>query len=162
MPLISSATNLGHMPAKRFIQSTASKIDRATLELASGSKVSNFDSCSKASQPISSASPASAAVGCRLGTKPDTLTQTPHNTLQEISGLQHSVTALGQAKEILAQMKTLTAQVASAETISDSERVIIDQEFQGLLDEISSLSDIAHKHNDALNTTKFPMTLPQD
>lgn len=125
MTIISAGTNLGAMGAQRFIQSNASKVDRATLALASGSKVSNpaFD-------------PSSAAVGYNLGAKAETLMQAGRNVSQAISELQLAAGALGSTEEVLNRMKVLTAQ-ANSDTIGGPERAMLDQEFQTLLSQVN-------------------------
>lgn len=121
---VSIATNLGALSAQRYMQSNSAKVIRSTEDLSSGTRASNpaYD-------------PSSAAVGYSLNAKTQTLMQASRNIMQAVSEIQMASGALGATQDVLARMKTLTAQANSA-TISDSERNMVQKEFGLLLEQV--------------------------
>ncbi len=82
---------------------------------------------------------ASMAIGSRLSAEVQSLRQATVNAGQAVSMLQIADGAMSQTNEILIRMKTLSVQSASGQ-LSDTERGMLDTEFQSLLDEIDRIA----------------------
>lgn len=82
---------------------------------------------------------ASMAIGSRLSAEVQSLRQATVNAGQAVSMLQIADGAMSQTNEILIRMKTLSVQAASGQ-LSDTERGMLDTEFQSLMDEIDRIA----------------------
>lgn len=82
---------------------------------------------------------ASMAIGSRLSAEVSSLRQATVNAGQAVSMLQIADGAMSQVNEILIRMKTLSVQAASGQ-ISDTERGMLDTEYQSLISEIDRIS----------------------
>lgn len=83
---------------------------------------------------------ASMAVGSRLSAEVQSLRQATVNAGQAVSMLQIADGAMSQVNDILIRMKTLSVQSASGQ-LSDTERGMLDAEFQALIDEIDRIAE---------------------
>jgi flagellin len=122
--MVSMSTNIGAMSAKRYLEINTAKSTRATEELSSGSRVSN-----------PSYDPSSAAIGYRLNANISALQQTSRNVSQALSMIQMGTGALGSTSDVLTRLKTIATQ-ANTDTIGASERAMLQQEYNGLLDQV--------------------------
>jgi flagellin len=82
---------------------------------------------------------ASLAIGSRLNTEVKSLQQAAVNAGQATSLLQTADGALARIQDILTRAKTLAVQ-AGSQNLGNSERALIDAEFQNLLDEIDRIA----------------------
>lgn len=122
--MVSAATNLGANAAKRYLEVNTQKATRATEELASGSRASN-----------PSYDPASSAVGYRLTANVQSLGQASNNVAQATAMIQMATGALGATQDVLTRLKELTVK-ANTNTVGDSERKMMNEEFQQLLNQV--------------------------
>jgi flagellin len=129
--MVSAATNLGANAAKRYLEVNTAKATRATEELASGSRASN-----------PSYDPASSAVGYRLTANVQSLGQASNNVAQATAMIQMATGALGATQDVLTRLKELTVK-ANTNTVGDSERKMMNEEFQQLVDQINVNADSA-------------------
>ena len=81
---------------------------------------------------------AALAIGSRIAAEVGALAQAGVNTGQASSMLQIADGAMARSSEILIRMKTLAVQAASGQ-LSDTERAILDTEYQALKSEISRI-----------------------
>lgn len=122
--MVSAATNLGANAAKRYLEVNTAKATRATEELASGSRASN-----------PSYDPASSAVGYRLTANVQSLGQASNNVAQATAMIQMATGALGATQDVLTRLKELTVK-ANTNTVGDSERKMMNEEFQRLVNQV--------------------------
>ena len=122
--MVSAATNLGANAAKRYLELNTQKATRATEELASGSRASN-----------PSYDPSSSAVGYRLTATVASLGQASNNVAQATALIQMATGSLGATQDVLTRLKELTVK-ANTDTVGDSERQMMNQEFQQLLAQV--------------------------
>jgi len=122
--MVSAATNLGANAAKRYLEVNTAKATRATEELASGSRASN-----------PSYDPASSAVGYRLTANVQSLAQAANNVAQATAMIQMATGSLGASQDVLTRLKELTVK-ANTNTVGDSERKMMNEEFQQLLNQV--------------------------
>ncbi|WP_010297291.1 flagellin [Candidatus Odyssella thessalonicensis] len=122
--MVSAVTNLGANAAQRYLEINTSKATRATEALASGSKISN-----------PSYDPSSAAVGYRISSNVQSLYQASANVSQATSVIQMASGLLGATQDVLTRLKELTAK-ANTDSVGDSERSMMNKEFQQLLKQV--------------------------
>ena len=123
---ISINTNLEAINARRYMTASAEKLSNAQAQLSSGLR-----------SPDPSDNPSASAVGSVLDANISVLRQVSQNTSQAISLVQLATGVLSSTTEILNKMSTLASQ-ADSDTIDDSKRGMLDQEFQLLLAQIDS------------------------
>ena len=117
------AANVAH----RNLTATDMKASASLAKLSSGQRV------------VSAKDDAAAlAIGSRLASEVTALAQAGVNAGQASSMLQIADGAMARSNEILIRMKTLAVQSASGQ-LSDTERVILNTEYQALKDEISRI-----------------------
>ena len=137
---ISAATNMGAMSAKRFLESNSSSATRAVEELASGSRVSN-----------PAYAPAEAAIGDILSAKLRSLGQASKTVSQANAIIQMATGTLGSSNKILERMKELASQ-ANSDGVDDSQRKMLNLEYQELTKQIDTNSSTARLGKTALFT----------
>lgn len=84
---------------------------------------------------------ASMAIGSRLNAEVQAQKQAQVNAIQASSMLQIADGAMAKANDILVRMKTLAVQAGSGQ-LSDTERTMLDTEYQVLLAEIDRIADV--------------------
>src|SRR5690606_19985247 len=118
------AANVAH----RNLTSSGSEMTRSLANLSCGSLV------------VSSRDHATAmAIGSRISSEVAALKQANVNAGQASSMLQIADGALANVSDILTRMKTLAVQASSGQ-ISNSEREMLDTEYQSLLKEVDRIS----------------------
>ena len=122
--MVTAATNLGAMSAKRFLEINQQRAERATEELASGSRVSN-----------PAYNPAAAAIGYGFQSDLDAMKQIGANINQARSMLYMATSVLGSTEEVLSRMNTIATQ-ANSDAISDAERKMLNEEFQNMISQV--------------------------
>ncbi len=101
---------------------------------------------------------ASMAIGSRLSAEVSSLRQATVNAGQAVSMLQIADGAMSQVNDILIRMKTLSVQSASG-LLSDTERGMLDTEFQALLDEVDRIAaDTEFNGNQLVNGSSTTST----
>ena len=121
---ISINTNFEAISASRYMNSSSKELSKAQNQLSSGRK---------ASDP--SDDPSSSAVGSVLDVTISILKQASQNTIQAISLIQLATGVLTSTTDILNRMSTLAAQ-ANSSTLDDSNRGMLDKEYQLLAAQI--------------------------
>jgi flagellin len=137
---ISAATNMGAMSAKRFLESNSAKATRAVEELASGSRVSN-----------PAYAPAEAAIGDILSAKLRSLGQASKTVSQANAIIQMATGTLGSSNKVLERMKELAGQ-SNADGVDDSQRKMLNLEYQQLINQIDTNATTARLGKTALFT----------
>ena len=125
----SSITNLGANSARNYIDIANAKANIAISQL-SGGKLSIIDN------------PASAAVGYNMSSTIQSLQQAQRNVSQATSMIQSITGFLGASADVLSTMGQLSV-AANSDTIGDSQRQMMDAEFQSLLNQINLNADNA-------------------
>jgi len=126
--MLSLVTNTASLTAQRNLDATNDKLNNSLEKLSSGLRVN------RASDDV-----AAMAVGSRLGAELEALKTVQTNAGQATSLLQIAEGSMGRTNDILTRMKSLAAQ-ASNDTLSDTERELLDVEFQALVDEVNRLA----------------------
>jgi len=126
MPVIS--TNTAANSALRYLNLNASEQSSSLSKLASGSRIT------KASDDA-----AGLAIGTRIQSDVTVLSQAATNASQATAILQTADGGMARIGDILQRMKSLATQSDSG-SVTDSERVYIDAEYQELLEEIDGIA----------------------
>lgn len=122
--MVSAATNLGANAAKRYLEVSTAKATRATEELASGSRASN-----------PSYDPASSAVGYRLTANVQLLVKLANNVAQATAMIQMASRCSWCYPRRSDPLEKLTVK-ANTNTVGDSERKMMNEEFQRLVNQV--------------------------
>ncbi len=121
-------TNLAALGAQRNIGIASNAASSSLSKLSSGSRV-----------PQAKDDAAALAVGSKLKGEVAGLTQAGNNAAQAISLLQIADGALSTVGDIVQRMKTLATQSSSGQ-LGNSERVLLNQEYTALSNEIARIS----------------------
>ncbi|ADZ72385.1 flagellin [Polymorphum gilvum] len=136
MPVIS--TNTAANTAVRYLNSNSTDQSDSLAKLASGSRIT------KASDDA-----AGLAISTKIRSDVAVLEQASTNASNAISILQTADGGAARISDILERMKVLAAQSSSG-TVTDSERVYIDAEFQQLIEEIDGIAQSTRYNGDSL------------
>lgn len=140
MGTLSISTNTSALNVQRNLTEANDRSASSLAKLSSGSRV-----------PTARDDAASLAIGSRLEAEVAGLNQASINASQATSMLQIADGALSEVNDILVRLKSLSVQSASGQ-LSDSERVLLDSEFQQLLSEVDRISqDTEFNGNQLLN-----------
>lgn len=140
MGTLSITTNTSALNVQRNLAEANERSASSLAKLSSGSRV-----------PTARDDAASLAIGSRLEAEIAGLNQASINTSQATSMLQIADGALSEVNDVLVRLKSLSVQSASGQ-LSDSERALLDSEFQNLLEEIDRISqDTEFNGNQLLN-----------
>jgi len=121
-------SNFAANTALRNLQINGDEAAKSVSKLSSGSRV------------VTAADDAAAlAIGTRLNTEVKSLEQASINAGQAVSLLQIGDGGLSRLQEIMTRMKTLAVQ-AGSDNLSDTERALLDTEYQNLKLEIDRLT----------------------
>jgi flagellin len=130
------AANVAH----RNLERTDMEASQSLAKLSSGTRVVSAKDDA-----------ASLAIGSRLGAEVQGLRQATINAGQAISMLQIADGAMSQVNDIMIRMKTLSIQAASGQ-LSDTERGMLDTEYQALLSEVDRIAaDTEFNGNQLIN-----------
>ena len=121
-------TNISAMTAQRNLGVNSMKSASSLAKLSSGSRV-----------PSAKDDAAALAVGSQLRAEVNALKQASQNASQAVSMLQIADGALSTVGDMLVRMKALATQASSGQ-LGDSERALLDQEFDALRDEITRIA----------------------
>jgi len=146
--MVSAVTNLGANAAKRYLDINSAKSTRATEELASGLRASN-----------PSYDPSSSAVGYSLSATVQSLGQAQRNVTQATAMIQMATGTLGATADILTRMKEITVS-ANSDTVGASQRSMMNQEFQQLLNQVDRNASSARWGGNSLFTGGAGATAP--
>lgn len=89
--------------------------------------------------------PAGLAIAERLGARVRSINQAVRNANDGISAMQIAEGALNEVSGLLIRVRELAVQSASG-TLADGERAILDQEAQGLIEEIDRIASVTETH----------------
>ncbi len=126
--MLSLLTNTSASTAQRNLDSVHSRLTRSLEKLSSGLRVN------RASDDV-----ASMAIGSRINAELTALREVSRNTNQAISLTQIAEGTYARVNDMLVRMKSLTVQAANG-TLSDTERQLLDVEFQALVDEVDRVA----------------------
>lgn len=130
------AANVAH----RNLERTDMEASQSLAKLSSGTRVVSAKDDA-----------ASLAIGSRLGAEVQGLRQAGINAGQAVSMLQIADGAMSQVNDIMIRMKTLSIQSASGQ-LSDTERGMLDTEYQALLSEVDRIAaDTEFNGNQLIN-----------
>ena len=124
---LSVVSNFAADVAHRNLTATDMRATSSLAKLSSGSRVVQAKDDA-----------AALAIGSRLASEVSALTQAGVNSGQASSMLQIADGAMARANEILQRMKSLAVQAASGQ-LSDTERAILNTEYQALKTEIDRI-----------------------
>ena len=137
------AANVAH----RKLERTDMEASQSLAKLSSGTRVVSAKDDA-----------ASLAIGSRLGAEVQGLRQATINAGQAISMLQIADGAMSQVNDIMIRMKTLSIQAASGQ-LSDTERGMLDTEYQALLAETDRIAaDTEFNGNQLINGSDTVIT----
>jgi len=141
-------TNTSSSVAQRNLDSTNKSLNSTLEKLSSGLRVN------RASDDV-----AAMAIGSRLNAELEGLRTVATNAGQATSLLQIAEGAYARTNDILVRMKSLAAQSANG-TLSNTERSLLDVEFQALVSEVDRLADDTKFNGQALinNVTDVAVT----
>jgi flagellin len=140
MGTLSITTNTSALNVQRNLSEANDRSASSLAKLSSGSRV-----------PTARDDAASLAIGSRLEAEVAGLNQASINASQATSMLQIADGALSEINDVLVRLKSLSVQSASGQ-LSDTERGLLDSEFQQLLSEIDRISeDTEFNGNQLLN-----------
>lgn len=140
MGTLSITTNTSALNVQRNLAEANDRSASSLAKLSSGSRV-----------PTARDDAASLAIGSRLEAEVAGLNQASINASQATSMLQIADGALSEVNDVLVRLKSLSVQSSSGQ-LSDSERALLDSEFQNLLEEIDRISqDTEFNGNQLLN-----------
>ncbi len=140
MGTLSITTNTSALNVQRNLAEANDRSASSLAKLSSGSRV-----------PTARDDAASLAIGSRLEAEVAGLNQASINASQATSMLQIADGALSEVNDILVRLSSLSVQSASGQ-LSDSERALLDSEFQNLLSEVDRISeDTEFNGNQLLN-----------
>gem|GEM_PF-6351906 len=122
---LSATTNINSMVARRFAERNSRMAALATEQLSSGLMTSD-----------PSRAPSEAAVGSRLEAKLSNLAQAQKNASQLTTMIQMGTGALKTQQDIITRMQALTTQ-ANSDGVDDDNRLMLDQEFQQLANQLN-------------------------
>lgn len=125
-------TNLAALGAQRNIGIASGAASSSLAKLSSGSRV-----------PQAKDDAAGLAIGSKLKSEVAGLTQASNNAAQAISLLQIADGALSSIGDMLQRMKALAVQSSSGQ-LDNASRSLLDQEFQGLLDEVNRVAGLTN------------------
>jgi len=125
---LSIVTNTASLNAQRNLNQTNSNLSSSLEKLSSGLRVN------KAADDV-----ASMAIGSRLNAELTALKTVATNAGQAVSLIQIAEGTYSRTNDMLVRMKSLTAQAANG-TLSDTERQLLDVEFQALVSEIDRVA----------------------
>lgn len=121
-------TNITAMTAQRYLSQNATASSSSLAKLSSGSRV-----------PTAKDDAAALAIGTKLGAEVNALKQASQNASQAVSMLQIADGAMATVGDMLVRMKSLATQSSSGQ-LADSERTLLNQEYQQLLSEIDRIT----------------------
>jgi flagellin len=127
MPL-NIISNYAADTAHRYLMQTQADATRTIAQLSSGSRVAT-----------ASDDPASLAVGTRLLADVNAMTTAMTNASTAASILQVADGAMGTVGDLVTRMKSLAVQASSGQ-LSDTERLMIDTEYQQLVTELNQIA----------------------
>ncbi len=136
MPVIS--TNIAANSAVRYLNINSSEQTSSLSKLASGSRITQ-----------ASDDAAGLAISTRISSDVTALTQAATNASHGISVLQTADGGASNISDILQRMKSLASQ-ASSGTVTDTERVYIDAEFQALIEEVDGIASSVRYNGESL------------
>jgi len=125
---LSIVTNTASLNAQRNLNQTNSNLSSSLEKLSSGLRVN------KAADDV-----ASMAIGSRLNAELTALKTVATNAGQAVSMMQVAEGVYARTNDMLVRMKSLSAQAANG-TLSDTERQLLDVEFQALKSEIDRVA----------------------
>lgn len=124
------ATNVSSLTSQRHLRNTRRLLDRSIERLASGYRIN------KAGDDA-----AGLAISEKLRAKTRGLVQAQRNASDGISLIQVAEGGLAEVQNMLIRLRELGVQAAS-DTIGDSERVYLDEEYQSLKEEIDRIANV--------------------
>ena len=124
--MVTAASNTGALSSKRFLEINQQRAERATEELASGSRVSN-----------PAYNPAAAAIGYGFQSDLDAMKQIGANINQARAMIYMATGVLGATEEVLSRMNTIATQ-ANSDALSSTERKMLDEEMQALIAQVDA------------------------
>jgi len=148
---LSIVTNTASLNAQRNLNQTNSNLSSSLEKLSSGLRVN------KAADDV-----ASMAIGSRLNAELTALKTVATNAGQAVSLLQIAEGTYSRTNDMLVRMKSLTAQAANG-TLSDTERQLLDVEFQALKSEIDRVAaDTTFNGQSLVNSTDATHAIADD
>jgi flagellin len=136
MPVIS--TNIAANSAVRYLNINSADQTSSLSKLASGSRITQ-----------ASDDAAGLAISTRISSDVTALTQAATNASHGISVLQTADGGASNISDILQRMKSLASQSSSG-TVTDTERVYIDAEFQSLVEEVDGIASSVRYNGESL------------
>ena len=138
------AANVAH----RNLVKTDTQATQSLAKLSSGQRIVQ-----------AKADAASLAIGSRVAAEVGALKQALVNTGQAVSMLQIADGAMARANDILTRMKALAVQASSGQ-ISDTERAILDTEYQALKTEITRIGNDTEFNGVKMLAGSIDLTMP--
>lgn len=132
------ATNVPSLVSQRHLEATGKEANRSLARLSSGQRIVNAGDDS-----------AGLAIGQSLDAEVRGLKQANRNANDGISFVQTAEGALNEVSNILVRLRELGVQAAS-DTLGDSERGLLNKEFQTLKAEVDRISAVTNYNGRAL------------
>jgi flagellin len=136
MPVIT--TNVAANAAVRYLDMNSAEQTGSLSKLASGSRITQ-----------ASDDAAGLAISTRISSDVTALTQAATNASHGVSVLRTADGGASNISDILQRMKSLASQ-ASSGTVTDTERVYIDAEFQALIEEVDGIASSVRYNGESL------------
>ncbi len=144
--MVSIITNTPAFEARRSLSENLDRLAKNQNQLSTG-----------LAAPDPTDDPSGTAIGYDISTTLNALSQASSNTAQASAIIQLAVGTIKSDLDVLTRLNTLALQ-ASSDSVSDNQRSMMDQEFQSLLAQIDSNSQISWAGDSLFNTpgnTKF-------
>jgi flagellin len=127
--------------ALNVISNYAANVAHRNLSASDAAATSSLAKLSAGSRVIGAKDDAAAlAIGSRLSVEVSALKQASVNAGQAVSMLQIADGAMGKVQDIMTRMKTLAVQAGSGQ-LSETERSMLDTEYQSLLSEVDRIAE---------------------
>jgi flagellin len=138
--------------ALNAISNYAANVAHRNLQTSDAQATSSLAKLSSGTRVVSARDDAaSLAIGSRLNAEVAALRQASVNAGQAVSMLQIADGAMSKVQDILVRMKTLAVQAGSGQ-LSNTERSMLDTEYQALLDEVDRIAlDTEFNGNQLIN-----------
>jgi flagellin len=127
---ISVKTNIASISAQTNIRQTTKSLNQSIQNLASGQRIN-----------VAADDPAGLAISSKLRANIDSLQVASRNANDGISLLQTAEGSMNEVSGILTRMRELAMQ-SSTDTVGDSERAFVQQEFSALMEEIDRIANV--------------------
>jgi flagellin len=134
------ATNVQTQVAQRFLRQHSEELSQKDRKLSSGERI-----------VLAADDPSGLAISEKMRSKIRSNYQAERNTNDSISLLQVAEGSLGVMTQMSGRLRELAIQAAT-DTISDSDRIVIDKEFQALKNEVERLTvSTSYNGNNIIN-----------